>query len=132
MSKSTMLDKCNYCGLRQVLPAETDSIFVDISTLRKARIIKQRFIKKAYASLGDTEESGSNHICLLSRPEWTDKEKSCPAWQFDVGSLSKADYLSLDLNRRIHRLTWVMIWLTVAIAVLTFVLVIPEILSLMH
>ncbi len=126
MSNSTMLDKCNYCGLRQVLPAETDSIFVDISALRKDGIIKQRFIKKAYASLGDTEESSSNHICLLSRPEWTDKEKSCPAWQFDVESLSKADYLSLHLNSQIHkltvglhRMTLVLVWLTIAIIVLT-------------
>ena len=133
MPNTKILNKCEYCGLRQVFPPDTENLFPNLRALYDTGIIKQSFSRRVYASIGGAEDTDRDEFCLVSRPEWRHNEQPCDSWQLDVG-LSTADCLSLHITDRMHKLTislhsmtWKIVWLTVVITVLTLLLAIPEI-----
>jgi len=95
-------NKCNSCALRFPCPPEFDASLKDIEILFKKGIIKKRFPKSITIDVKAGTVTGD--FCLLSRPEWPDKNKDCPSWQLDF-KLSKSEAVNIALATEMKDLT---------------------------
>lgn len=102
MPKQNIRNKCDYCGLRTTILPETGKIFKELRDLYDKKIITQRFERRLYPD--DPERGDVDEFCLLSKPEWKDRCKSCDSWQLETG-LDKSDYISIHYAKVSERLT---------------------------
>lgn len=96
MDKDKLPNKCDYCGLKQVYPPDTGTLFQDLKTLYDKKIIKQSFPRKSHAGGNDDRDE----FCLVSSPAWKNANTSCEEWQLLHPELSKCDYLSLNSAKK--------------------------------
>jgi len=115
-------DKCNCCGLKQVYPPDTGTLFQDLRTLYDKGIINQKFPRKLY----DGDGNDRDEFCLVANPSWPDINAPCDNWILLHPDLKKPDYLSLNSSKeaiksakatekmtdKIMTMTKVICWLT--------------------
>jgi len=88
-------NKCDYCGLKQVYPPDTDSLFQNLRILYDNDIINQRFARKLY----DGDGNDRDEFCLVGNPSWLDINAPCDDWILFHHNLDKSDYLSLSSSK---------------------------------
>jgi hypothetical protein len=94
MPNNELPNKCDSCALRYPCPPEFDASLKDIELLFKKSIIKKIFPKSITIDAKTGTVTGD--FCLLSRPEWPNKEKPCASWQLDFKP-SKSDAVNIAL-----------------------------------
>lgn len=102
MPNNELPNKCGSCALKYPCPPEFDASLKDIELLFKKGIIKKRFPKSITIDAQTGTVTGD--FCLLSRPEWPNKEKSCASWQLDF-KISKSDAVNVALATEMKDLT---------------------------
>lgn len=95
MNTKKLPNKCDYCGLKQIYPPDTGTLFTDLGALHKKGIIKQSFPRKMYEGDGNNRDE----FCIISNPAWKDINTPCEEWLLAHPELSKSDYLSLSVSR---------------------------------
>ena len=95
MEPDKIPNKCDYCGLKQVYPPDTDTLFQDLKILYDKGIINQTFPRKLY----DGDGSDRDEFCLVANPSWLDINKPCNNWILFHPDLKKPDYLSLAVQK---------------------------------
>lgn len=95
MKTEKIPNKCDYCGLKQIYPPDTGTLFQDLKILHDKGIIKQSFPRKIY----DGDGHDRDEFCLISNPSWKDINSPCEEWLLAHPEMSKSDYLSLSVSR---------------------------------
>jgi len=102
MPNNELPNKCDSCALRYPCPPEFGASLKDIELLFKKGIIKKRFPKSITIDAKTATVTGD--FCLLSRPEWPNKEMPCASWQLDF-KLLKSDAVNIALTTEMKDLT---------------------------
>ena len=134
MQTDKLPNKCDYCGLKQVYPPDTGSLFQNLRILYDKDIINQRFPRKLY----DGDGNDRDEFCLVANASFLDINAPCDNWILFHLDSKKADYLSLSSSKeainsakatekmtgKIKIMTRAIYWLTgiTAVAAVLFIL----------
>ena len=128
-------NKCDCCGLKQVYPPDTGTLFQDLRILYDKGIINQTFPRKLY----DGDGNDRDEFCLVANPSWLDINAPCDNWILFHPDLKKSDYLSLSSSKEAiksakatEKMTGKIMTMTKAIYWLTGIMAALAVLSILH